>query len=291
MSFDNARLKEEVDKVFAPANEPKGSTLSVAFMSENMQAIEGGSLAYRETSFSKNLSKAHNSLLEEEYDKVADAVAKDERIKQYLPYIALDAMEGLPGTSLAVQTNSYIDKNGFGISKTELEEAAQDTKHFDPVYRKGLAFAAENFDKFRSFNPNDGFPTTWIGGDSNYRNISENDLIRADRRLTKYAGLPMEIAANIRILGNFDAIDAENGSGKITYTEGKRWLDKNPAAKELELQAISSALPQANGERQLSDAEALSKIDYETRIAGLIKEQKDIAKLWGWDQTRPLPGV
>lgn len=281
MVFDNVRLKEEVDKVFAP--EERTNAVPIAFAYERGMT----SNSYPGTSFAKNLVEAHRSLPEEDYEKLAEAVTKDERINKFLPYIALDAMGANAfWTARHSMANLKVDTNGgFGISKTELEAASKDNKHFDPVYRKGLTFAAENFDKFRSLNPNDGFPTTWIGGDSNYRNISYADLGLADEQLVQYTELPARITANETILNNFDAIDASNGSGKITNGEGLRWInDFTPAATRVELIKLVNELPSTSSERLMSSSEELSKIDYQTKIADLKKEQADIAKLWGWER-------
>lgn len=294
MSFDNAELKKEVDAVFKDADGFNPFTAS-----KPGEKLSNDSEAYNQSNFRLNLMSANRSLPEENYDKVAEAVAQDERVTKYLPLIALDAM-GVSPTNRAAKaifsaTKEEVDTNGaFGISKEELLKASEDTKHFDPVHQKALKYAAENFDKFRSFDKEDGILPF---GDKNADNITASDLAKADQLLTHHPRIPIEISNNKIILDNFSAIDA-NGTNLITRNEGLIWLENynrksnespdqfasiiNYGGLEGPSNPILGVLPKLLDERNLETSEKKSRDDYKQNIADLTAEQKSTAAIFGW---------
>lgn len=300
MSYEDVQVQQEVDKIFTNADGFEDfANIRPA------HKLRNDSEAYRQSYFSWNLKVANQILPEETYDKVAEAVAKDERVTKYLPMIALDAMGVSPTNPLLRSqepTNPIVDKGGLlrGISKDELLKASVDTKHFDPVYRRALSYAADNFDKFRSFDENDAFIPV---GDKNADNITTSDLSKADQLLTHYPKIPLEIAANRTILDNFSAIDA-NSSTKITHKETFNWFENNnPESKAYKALAesndgyrgprsfgmtsyLANALPKQLDDRQLGTSEKKSRDDYAQVIANLTAERNSTAAIFGWQTSK-----
>lgn len=230
------------------------------------------------------LTQRSDKLGKEEYSKFAAAVAADERIKPYLPLLAIEAI-GKDFYGGQREQTIDTDKNNQ-ISKTELIAGSKNSQSFDAVYRAALEHAATNFEAYRNWDPHDGnFSFMGLGsGRTNSRNITSTDVNVATRTAYDYYEVLLpRIGINRLIRENFADIDADK-SGLITGSEGQAWLHRNfrdrlyPNKRDIALEIMCEALPQRNIFKEPSDYESLSRQSYDQRIQSLKEQEKRTAK-------------
>lgn len=209
------------------------------------------------------LEKVHEELGDEGYNKFAEFVAKDERINSHLPGLAIVALS--PQTNMF---STFVDRDyNKSVSEPEIKLAAADSFKFDPIHRKALQYAADNFDKLRALNPKDG---DIIGNNSE---LTTSDIHVAKINFANYRERRMALRDMRIVLENFDAVDS-NGSGKITASEFKKWTGD----KGLKLSVLAG--PQLTG-RVLGGTEELSKSEYAERLAQYERNLNDISAQLG----------
>lgn len=280
LSMDPSDPKSEVDRFFADA-EKKGAS---PFNSRD-DYWDGTHPGNTFSPFiAELLIDRADKLGKEEYPKFAAAVAADERIKPYLPLLAIEAI----GKDFYGGQREHIidtDKNNQ-ISKTELIAGSKNSQSFDAVYRAALKHAATNFEAYRSWDTHDGnFSFLGLGAErTNSRNITSTDVDVATKTAYDYYEVLLpRIGINRFICENFADIDADK-SGFITGSEGQAWLYRNfrdrlyPQKRDLGLEIMCEALPQDNIYKKPALHESLSSQSYEQRIQSLKEQEKQMAK-------------
>jgi len=194
------------------------------------------------------LEKVHGEIGDEDYNKFAELAAKDERINAHLPGLAIVALS--PQTNAF---NRFIDPDRSGsVSKSELNEAANNSAKFDPIHRKALQYAADNFDKLRALNPKDG---SIIGNNSE---LTTADIHVAKQNFSNYRERRAALKDMRLVLDNFETID-RNDSGKITQSELKKWSEE----KGIILNYFARLQPTA---RAIGGSEELTRPEYTSRM-------------------------
>src|SRR5689334_11864402 len=117
--FPNAN-KKELDRLFLAADGDQ--TAQTELKARNDYSSGSGSIEL--ANFHKALSAEHSNLVEEQYDRFAEAVAKDPRLTKFLPNLAIELMTDSFNTTYptfggGASLAKSIDKNGDGISKAE----------------------------------------------------------------------------------------------------------------------------------------------------------------------------
>jgi|AGTN01.1.fsa_nt_gi hypothetical protein len=212
------------------------------------------------------LESVHRELGDEDYNKFADIVSKDERIKAHLPGLAIVALS--PQTNMF---NRHVDRDKSDtVTKNEIEAAAADSTNFDPIHRKALQYAADNFNKLLELNSEDG---NIVGNSSK---LTTKDIYAAKVNFGEYRDRKLAVKDMRLVLENFDAIDS-NGSGKITASEVRKWGGQ--------IENFSKyALPKTTG-RMLGGSEELTKPEYAARLAEHERQLKDISTQLGLNKT------
>lgn len=276
MSLDNIRVKEEVDKLFSP---PPDSDSSLAQMRLQQEAhVNHLTRAYTESPISSRIDAARHSLNSEDFAKVAEAAAKDERLKPYLPTIAMEAIMNNQYTAIGT-ANIRIVKQHAGNSEAELLSASKNTKRYDAISRTGLAFAANNYANFRNFDENDGLNLSWIGGDANSWKITAKDLETADACLNYTNTISDRIKANELMSTNFTAIDSQRKNGKIDVAEATAWAAQHPELVRPIKQAFSVEMPQIRNNALNYYTEELSPQDLQKRVSRLRADQTAMSSI------------
>jgi hypothetical protein len=270
MSLDNIRVKEEVDKLFSTSPDNDSSLAQMRLQHESH--VNHMTRSYANSPISSRIDAARHSLNSEDFTKVAEAAAKDDRLKPYLPSIALEAMMNNEYTAVGT-ANVRIGKPHEGNTEAELLSASKDTKRYDAISRTGLAFAANNYANFRNFNENDGLNFSWIGGDANSWKITEKDLETADACLNHTNAIPESIKANELMATNFTAIDNRRKNGKIDVAEAAAWAAQHPELIQPIKQAFSMEMPQIRNDALNYYTEELSPQDLQKRLSGLRADQ------------------
>jgi hypothetical protein len=213
MPLDSVQLREHVDNFISDLDRRE----QVGKSPDTMRGLTTFMLGV-----SQSLKQKNGRMEPDDYDQFSEALAKDQKFQRYLPFIAMDLL--VEGSHIR---DGYSRESDSELqSKSGMTAAADNKDKYDAVHRAALRYASDNFDKFRNYDKSDDF-----FGIGNAWGITRSDLVKGMRSFQDYALADVRIAANQKMLDEFNNIDT-NGNGALTTTETARWMATSPRTRD-----------------------------------------------------------